>query len=291
VEDRDISGADTMRYRDAPARRLAALEIVRQQGFSRVSDLSDQLGVSRITVRRDIARLEEDQLVRGAHGGVVAMGPFSLGTHFETRSGSNVGAKRAIARKAIEHVMRRPLGPLGIDAGTTGFEVARLLTPESPLIVVTHSLPVMLELAERPHVEVVGAGGVLHPETQAFAGPSTVAAYSRMRLDTVLLTASAVRSNIMFCGNAFDAETKRQMMTVADEVVLLVDASKFEGSAPFQVAELARVDVVVVDHVAPEALLDSLASQGLQVLIADPDVGLPGEVRAHVMEGGFGGVR
>jgi DeoR/GlpR family transcriptional regulator of sugar metabolism len=260
-----------MRYRDAPARRSAVLEIVRQQGFSRVSDLSDQLGVSRITVRRDIARLEQDQLVRGAHGGAVAMGLAGPGTHFATRRGSNAGAKRAIARKAVEQVMQRSAGPLGIDAGTTGFEAARFLVPDHQLTVVTHSLPVMVELAERPNVEVVGTGGVLHPETQAFAGPSTVAAYSRVRLDTVLLTASAVRNNIMFCGNAFDAETKRQMMAVADKVVLLVDASKFEGSAPFQVAEMARVHVVIVDHDAPDLLMSSLSDLGLMVLVADPE--------------------
>jgi DeoR/GlpR family transcriptional regulator of sugar metabolism len=247
------------------------MELVRKQGFCRVSDLSDQLGVSRITVRRDIARLEQDQLVRGAHGGVVAVAPAGFGTHFATRSGANAGAKRAIAKKAVEYVTRQALGPLGIDAGTTGFEAARFLIPDTPLTIVTHSLPVMLELADRPNVEVVGIGGVLHPETQAFAGPSTIAAYGRVRLDTVLLTTSAVRSNMMFCGNDFDAETKRQMMSVADKVVLLVDASKFEGTAPFQVAELERVDVAVVDHGAPEALVSSLSDQGLTVLVADPE--------------------
>jgi DeoR/GlpR family transcriptional regulator of sugar metabolism len=247
------------------------LELVRRHGFCRVSDLSDQLGVSRITVRRDIARLQQDHLVRGAHGGVVAVGPATAGTHFATRIEANAGAKRAIAKKGIEYVTRGPLGPLGIDAGTTGLECARRLLPESPLTVVTHSLPVMLELGGRPNVEVLGVGGVLHPETQAFAGPSTVAAYGLVRLDTVLLTTSAVRGNMMFCGNAFDAETKRQMMAVADRVVLLVDASKFEGAAPFQVAEMGRVDVVVVDHGAPVSLQDSLLEQNLTVIVAEAD--------------------
>jgi DeoR/GlpR family transcriptional regulator of sugar metabolism len=261
---------DSKRYRDAPARRTAVLELVRSQGFCRISDLSDQLGVSRITVRRDIARLELDQLVKGAHGGVVAVVPPSLGTHFSTRSRANSARKRAIAKRAIEYISSKRIGPLAIDAGTTGFEAARLLTPTTPLRVITHSLPVMLELSDRPNVEVIGVGGVLHAETQAFAGPATVAAYAALRLDVVLLTASAVRGNTMFCGNAFDADTKRQMMSVADEVVLLVDASKFEGAAPFQVAAMDRVDVVVVDHLATEQLISSLRDQALTVLVAAP---------------------
>jgi DeoR/GlpR family transcriptional regulator of sugar metabolism len=263
------AGAGSLRYRDASARRTALAELVQQRGFCRVPELSDQLGVSRITVRRDIARLEEDNLVRSAHGGVMALSPAGPGSHFRLRSAAHTEAKQAIGRKAIEYVNRHATGPLGIDAGTTGFEAARFVTPQVPLTVVTHSLPVMAELAQRPLVEVVGIGGVLHPETQAFAGPSTVAGYAGLRLGTILLTASAVRDQMMLCGNAFDAETKRQMMAVADQIILMVDASKFDAIAPFQTAELSRVDVVVIDDQAPPALVESLEAQNLRVLIAE----------------------
>jgi DeoR/GlpR family transcriptional regulator of sugar metabolism len=274
------TGAGSLRYRDASARRTALAELVQQQGFCRVHELSDQLGVSRITVRRDIALLEQHNLVRSAHGGAMALsqaGPGSLagpgspagpGAHFRLRSAAHTEAKQAIGREAIEYVNQHATGPLGIDAGTTGFQAARFIAPHVPLTVVTHSLPVMTELAQRPLVEVVGIGGVLHPETQAFAGPSTVAGYAGLRLGTVLLTASAVRDQMMLCGNAFDAETKRQMMAVADQVILLVDASKFEAVAPFQTAELSRVDIVVIDDQAPAALVESLQAQNLRVVIA-----------------------
>jgi DeoR/GlpR family transcriptional regulator of sugar metabolism len=269
--------AGSLRYRDASARRTALAELVQQQGFCRVPELSEQLGVSRITVRRDIALLEQHHLVRSTHGGVMALSaagpgsPAGPGTHFRLRSAAHTEAKQAIGRKAIEYVNRHATGPLGIDAGTTGFQAARFIVPDAPLTVVTHSLPVMTELAQRPLVEVVGIGGVLHPETQAFAGPPTVAGYAGLRLGTVLLTASAVRDQMMLCGNAFDAETKRQMMAVADQIILLVDASKFDAIAPFQTAELSRVDVVVIDDQAPSAVLESLEAQNLRVLVAQLD--------------------
>jgi DeoR/GlpR family transcriptional regulator of sugar metabolism len=269
TSDRGSGGSGSLRYRDASARRTALAELVQQQGFCRVPELSDLLGVSRITVRRDIALLERDNLVRGAYGGVMALAQAGPGAHFRLRSAAHTEAKQAIGRKAIEYLSGHAIGPLGIDAGTTAFQAARFIAPHTPLTVVTHSLPVMTELAQRSLVEVVGIGGVLHPETQAFAGPSTVAGYAGLRLGTVLLTASAVRDQMMLCGNAFDAETKRQMMAVADQIILLVDASKFDAIAPFQTAELSRVDVVVIDDQAPPALVKSLEAQHLRVLVAE----------------------
>lgn len=273
--------AESLRYRDASARRTALVERVRRQGFCRVAELSDYLGVSRMTVRRDITLLEEHNLIRAAHGGAMALAPAGRGTHFRLRSATHTEAKRAIARKAIEYVGRRSLSPLGVDAGSTAFEAARCIAPDAPLTVVTHSLPVMTELAERPQVEIVGIGGVLHPETQAFAGPATIAGYAGVRLSAVLLTASAIRNQTMFCGNAFDADTKRQMMAVADEIILLVDASKFQGVAPFQVADLDGVDVIIVDDQAPPALLESLEAQHLQVITARPDENDTGGQHGH----------
>jgi len=89
-------------------------------------------------------------------------------------------------------------------------------------------------------------------------------------LDLAILTASAVRDNIMFCGNVFDADTKRQMLSVADKVMLLVDSSKFEGVAPFQIAQLDSVDVIVVDHETPPDVLKELEGHNFEVIVADP---------------------
>jgi DeoR/GlpR family transcriptional regulator of sugar metabolism len=265
-----VSGAEGLKYRDASARRDAVLDVVRREGFCRVVDLSALLGVSRITVRRDIALLEQENLVRSAHGGVIAPLAAGHGTHFQLRRLSNANAKRAIARKAIEYISQDPPGTIGIDAGTTSLEAARFLAPTAPLTVITHSLPVMVEVAERTFIEVVGIGGVLHRETQAFAGSSTVSGYGDIRLDVAILTASAVRDNIMFCGNVFDADTKRQMLSVADKVMLLVDSSKFEGVAPFQVANLDGVDIIVVDHETPPVVLKELEGHSFEVIVAEP---------------------
>jgi DeoR family transcriptional regulator, aga operon transcriptional repressor len=261
----------SMRYRGAGARRAAMIELIGEIGFCSIMDLCDRLGVSRMTVRRDIQQLEQEKLVRSTYGGVVPVTPHSTGTHFELRRHQEADAKRAIARCAVALIQQQPDAIIGIDAGTSALEVARQLRPEDSCTVVTHSLPVMNELSQRSNVEVIGVGGVLHPETQAFAGPATIAALQRVRLTTLILTASALRDGIIYCGNAFDADTKREMMRIADQVVLIADSSKFRKAAAFDVDDLSHVDIAITDAAATDADRGSLSAAGTQLMIAETE--------------------
>jgi DeoR/GlpR family transcriptional regulator of sugar metabolism len=267
----NVANTVSMRYRGADARRAAMLELINELGFCSITNLCDRLGVSRMTVRRDIQQLEEENLVRSTYGGVVPVTPQSTGTHFELRLRQEAPAKRAIARCAVELIEQQSGAIVGIDAGTSALEVARHLRPTESCTVVTHSLPVMNELSQRPHVEVVGIGGVLHPETQAFAGPRTIAALQRVRLTTLILTTSALRDGVMYCGNTFDADTKREMMRIADQVVLIADSSKFRMVAAFDIDDLSHVTTVITDSATTDTERASLTAAGAHVVIAEAE--------------------
>jgi DeoR/GlpR family transcriptional regulator of sugar metabolism len=252
------------------------LDLINELGFCSVTDLGERLGVSRMTVRRDIQQLEEQQLVRSSHGGVAALAPRPGGTHFQLRSDLQSHAKRAIAKRAAELILDRPGAIVGIDAGTSAFQVARQLHPQERCTVVTHSLPVMNELSERPNIQVIGIGGVLHPETQAFAGPATIAALQKVRLDILILGTSAIRDGVMYCGNAFDADTKREMIRISDQTVLLVDSSKFERLAAFDTDDLAKVSTAITDDGIAAEDRQQLTDAGVEVLVAPAEPVLVG---------------
>jgi DeoR family transcriptional regulator, aga operon transcriptional repressor len=257
-----------LRYTRAGGRRDALLQIVRENGFCSANDLSERLGVSRVTVRRDILQLEAEGLVRAAHGGVSATISSSItsGGPFELRRQQHRDAKRAVAQRAAEFVAGQRSVVIGIDAGTTAAELADCLAGERGFTVVTPSLPVMNAFAQNRDVELVSPGGVFHTDTQAFAGPATVMNLQRVRVSTLFLTASSVRGNVMYCGNDFDAETKRTMLGVADRVILLADASKFSAVAAFTVAPLNAVDLLIVDDRLPADVDAELARADVEVV-------------------------
>jgi DeoR family fructose operon transcriptional repressor len=228
-----------------------------------------------MTVRRDIRQLADKGFVHSNHGGVSAVvnavaGPAFGGTDFQIRGQTQILAKRAIARAAANRI--EPGAIVALDAGTTVYEIVNHLPEDARLTVITHSLPVMTAFSSRPSVEVIGLGGVLHTETQAFAGPSVVAALDNVRVSTLFLAASAVRGGIMFCGNPYDAETKRALIAAADEVVLLVDSSKFVLPALFAVAPCSDVGTVIVDAGIDDAEREQLVTAGADVEVAEVEL-------------------
>lgn len=258
-----------LRYDTAPARRERILELTRQIGFGSAGELATMLGVSEMTIRRDFRRLADQGLVRQVHGGVSALMTVAGPIDFRLRATQHQEAKRAIASRAIDLV--QPGSVVGLDAGTTTLEVARQLPDDLRLTVVTHSLPAMGALAGRPSIEVIGLGGQLHAETQAFAGTMTVRAIAEIRMSTLLLAMTAIRAGNMWCTNTFDAETKRGLIGAADRVVLLADSSKFGATAVMRVAALDVIQTVVTDDRLDAQTLRDLERSGIEVIVVHAD--------------------
>jgi DeoR/GlpR family transcriptional regulator of sugar metabolism len=246
------------------ARRTAILEMIEAQGHCTTAELSDALRVSEMTVRRDIAKLAGEKGLRSVHGGVTALPPTALtGSNFLLRVDKMAEIKRQIASAAIEFIS--PSGIIAIDAGTTTADLTTVLPSDRRLSVVSNSLPVLTGLATSTNVEVIGLGGVFHLESQSFAGPTTVRAIADLQIGTFFLGASGVNERGVFCGNDFDAATKRALIDVSDHVVLLCDSSKFDVTAMARVAALSSVDILVTDSGLSAWHLSVLEDQGVMV--------------------------
>lgn len=263
-EAREIVRAAPMRYDSAPARRVFIMDMVRNTGFCSAAELSRELGVSEMTVRRDIQRLAKEGLARAVHGGVSSATTLLGPVDFRLRAAQRLATKQAIARKAL--TLLAPASVVAFDAGTTTLEVARMMPPDLRITVVTHSLPVISVLGARDNLEILSLGGALHAETQAFAGPITLQALSNIRVHTLLLGATSVRDGAMWCTNTFDAATKQGLIAAADRVVLLADSAKFDITAMMKVADLPEIDMVVTDAGLADEARAMLEAAGVELV-------------------------
>jgi DeoR/GlpR family transcriptional regulator of sugar metabolism len=231
----------------AHQRQELILDAVRTHGGVRVADLVERLGVSEMTVRRDIGELSRRGLVARVHGGAAAIGRTSEEPGFAAKSNLRPDAKRAIARAAADLV---PDGAsVGLSAGTTTAEVARELRDVSDLTVVTNS-PRVADLLHDPtdHSRTVILSGGTRTPSDALVGPVARAGLRGLHVDVLFLGVHGLDAAAgLSTPNLTEADTNRALMDCAARVVVVADASKWGVVGLTSFAALSAVDVLVTD--------------------------------------------
>lgn len=248
-------------------RRARVLARLREVGVLSVADLARELGVSHMTVRRDLQRLETTGQVRTVHGGVgLAVGDRS---GVSGMSRDRAGPRR-LARRAAELVNGHDT--VALDAGPAAYELARVLLDDFTGSVITHSMPVMQLIAERgadtAGPRLVALGGELTGNRQALVGPTTLDVIAGLRARTFFLDAAAVDVRGTYACSTAEARVARGLMEIADEVVLLAPAAAFIASAPALVTTLDRLSAVVTDESSPACVVSALDDAGVALHIA-----------------------
>ena len=208
-------GPDGGRVMLARQRQALILERVREDGGVRVADLVRELGVSDMTIRRDLEILDDRGLLEKVHGGATALSEGSLAEPtFITKSGRQQAEKDAIAAAAAELV--EPGMAIAISAGTTTHALARRLVDTPRITVVTNSIPVadVLYHGGRPDQAIILTGGVRTP-SEALVGPFAVAALRTVHVDLVFVGVHGMDPHSGFtCPNLLEADTDRALIDV-----------------------------------------------------------------------------
>jgi len=262
----------------ASLRQERILAAVHAHGAVRVAELVDELGVSDMTVRRDITELAQAGLVRRVHGGAVALDARARATDepgFEAKQGWAAAEKAAIAAQAARLI--EPGQSIALSAGTTTHLLAREIAADPalrPLTVVTNSLPVAEALhGAGPGLDVILTGGARTP-SDALVGPVADHSLSRLRVDTAFLGVHGMDPDGLTTPNLLEAATDRALVGCAARLTVLADHTKWGVVGLAQIAALDEVDVLVTDAGLPEPARRALAQHVERLLLA-PSAGSP----------------
>jgi DeoR/GlpR family transcriptional regulator of sugar metabolism len=258
---------------DLPAQRQERiLGEVARNGGARVSELTELLGVSDMTVRRDLDVLARRGLVRKVHGGATLPRRGSTDEPgFEAKSTQERPAKDAIARRAAEFV--QPGTAVAVTAGTTTHALAHHLARVPGLTVVTNSLPVaeVLDAAGRPDQTVVLSGGIRTP-SDALVGPVAVQAMRSLHVDWAFMGVHGIHPDAGFTSpNLLEAETNRAVLASARRLVVLADHTKWEVVGLSTIAAIEQASVLITDSGLPEAAREALAARVGELIVVEPE--------------------
>jgi DeoR/GlpR family transcriptional regulator of sugar metabolism len=245
-------------------RREQLLAYLSTQDRAGVGELSQVLGVSEVTVRKDLDALEGQGLLLRMHGGAMVSGRGRLERHFATREQERLEEKQRIARAAAALV--RSGQRIFLDASTTALQVARLLKDREELIVVTNGLYTALELTFSVGITTIVVGGTMRHRSSSLVGGLSADLVQRLRVDLGFFGARAVtgRDGLMEA-DLDETQLKQRLVQASTVVVGIVDSSKL-GSTAFSVFALPHeIDRIITDKAAPPAVVDELRGQGVIV--------------------------
>jgi DeoR family fructose operon transcriptional repressor len=222
-------------------RRARLLEILTRDGALRLDPVAEELGVSAMTVRRDLDDLEAEGLARRVRGGAVApVLPRPFGDRMSTRS----AAKSLIARKALDLVPAT--GAVAFDASTTSGVLLGEVSA-ADLVVATNSIDNAATARRRPGVRSVLIGGELDERSGSLVGPVACRAAAALGYARFFTSASAVSESGTSEVSLEEAQLKGVFADRAEETILLLDASKLGRTAVAHGLDWSRVDILVTD--------------------------------------------
>jgi len=257
----------------AHQRQVRILTELRRSGAVRVSDLTELLGVSDMTIRRDLDSLVASGIARKVHGGAVLAGQVAHEPGFAAKSQLEQAAKHAIAAHAASLI--QPGAAIALSAGTTTWAMARLIVSIPGLTVVTNSTTVADAIATLDpgnQVGVILTGGVRTPSA-ALVGPVADRTIATMHVDQLFIGVHGMDERVGFTTpNLAEAATDRALIGAAREVIVLADSSKWGVVGLADIAPLSAAHIVITDdklpHTAAKILQERVATL---VMVHDDD--------------------
>ncbi len=248
-------------------RQKRILETLREEFTARGSQLSESLGVSEMTIRRDLVALERKGLVERTHGGAVFRQERVAGKfHYKTSVKENPAEKKRIAESAAS--MIEPHDIVFIGEGTTAAKIVRHASPGMPYSIFTNNLGVIAEM-EESSAELVVLPGVYNPATHSLTGPLTMEMIRQVNATKVFLGADGLSLSAgLTTPNLEIAVIERDMIRqTRGQVVVMADHTKFGLVAEMSIAPLKSMDVLITNRKIPGDFQRDLDGMGVDVVI------------------------
>jgi DeoR/GlpR family transcriptional regulator of sugar metabolism len=231
-----------------------------------VTELSHLLGVTEVTVRKDLAVLETQGLLTRVHGGALISGRGRVERQFAAREQENLDEKQRIAQAAAALIQSGQR--IFLDASTTALQIARVIHDREDLVVVTNGLYTALELSFCAGITTFVIGGMVRPRSNSLVGSLTEEWTQRLRIDMGFFGARGVTPPDGLMESDLDeAQLKQRMVKISSTVVGIIDASKF-GAKFFSVFALPKeINRIITGLRVPAATVSELQASQIQVTL------------------------
>lgn len=243
-------------------------EQLQLNGYVRVQDLADQLGVTGATIRKDLRILESQNILLRTHGSASPVKPHVMDISVNVKASQNREKKLTIAQAAQQLI--QPDDAIIIASGSSVTAFAEVLTPVNTINVVTPSLGIAMLLNEKDNVKVMMLGGEMYKNSMSVRGSYTEAGLINVSCSKLFIGVDGINLETgITCSNLEEARLTTAMIKACTQTVVLADSSKFGRRGFGKIGNVEDIDIIITDSGIPDNMREKIEDLGVQILIAD----------------------
>jgi DeoR family transcriptional regulator, aga operon transcriptional repressor len=243
------------------------LTLLREKGHVNVIDLSNELMVSTVTIRKDLKQLEQRGLLFRTHGSAAPNNPYINDRPVNEKEKIRVAQKQNIARFASR--MIKPCDSIILASGTTIIEFARQIEAIEQLTVITASLDVALVLSRDPLIEIILLGGMLRKNSSSIVGHYAETMMMNFSCSKLFLGVDGIDPEFgLTTTNAMEATLNQYMIKSAQKLIVLADSTKFGRRGFSRICSLPEVDMVITDDEASLPFTRCMEESGIELVLS-----------------------
>lgn len=249
-------------------RHIFIKEQLAKNGFIRVQDIADQLGVTGATIRKDLRILESQNVLHRTHGSASPVRSHVADVSIDEKSVRNIVEKQAIAR-AAQKLLKKDDSIL-MASGSTVTAFAGLLKPVGSINVVTPSLGIAVQMLRKDNAKVLMLGGEMYKNSVSVRGSYAETGLKYVCCSKLFVGCDGLDLDIgVTCATVEEARLTHAMMAVCSQTVLLTDSTKFGRKGFGKISTVEDIDIIITDSGIPESLKNKIEDLGVQIIIAE----------------------
>jgi DeoR family transcriptional regulator of aga operon len=242
------------------------LEKLKKDGKVNIFALQEEMGVSGVTIRKDLKLLEDKHLMFRIRGGGSINNPYAVDRPIDEKELINSDEKKRIAKAALKLIA--DTDSIMIGSGTTVFEVARALFPPKHLTVITPALKVGVELSNRSNVEVLQLGGLIRPNSSSVMGDYAMNMLNDISCGVFFLGVDGIDLDFgISISNLTEAALNQKMIDTAQTVVVLADSTKFDRRGLGRICSLEQVHFIITDRNVSANTVKAIKERDIQMIL------------------------
>lgn len=257
----------TFHHDSLSKRQRLILTMVNKQGFVTIEVLANYFNVTPQTIRRDINRLCDDQLLQRHHGGASRSSSVE-NVDYSTRKNILNLEKQRIAEMVAKQIPDR--ASLFINLGTTTEEVAKSLANHKKLRVITNNLNVALTMSNNKDCDVIIAGGMVRSRDKGITGEATVEFIRQFKVDFGIIGVSGIdEDGTLLDYDYHEVRVAREIINNSRNLFLVTDHTKFTRNAMVRIADISEIDALFTDKKPPKAFRDMLKRKDVALFVSE----------------------